>query len=72
MKSQIENFMEHLSVFFYKNDVGDIENFLIEIESVSDLVKGLDLSTYDIQEYIIDKRAKLDSLIIDLIHQITN
>ncbi len=66
-EEQIENFMEHLSVFFYKNDVGDIENFLIEIESVSDLVKGLDLSIYDIQEYIIEKQAELDSLIIDII-----
>ncbi len=66
-EEQIENFLEHLSVFFYKNDVGDIENFLIEIESVSDMVRGLDLSIYDIQEYITDKRAELDSLIIDII-----
>ena len=66
-EEQIENFLEHLSVFFYKNDVGDIENFLIEIESVSDMVRGLDLSIYDIQEYITDKRVELDSLIIDII-----
>jgi transcriptional regulator with XRE-family HTH domain len=66
-EEQIENFLEHLSVFFYKNDVGDIENFLIQLEAVSDMVRGLDLFIYNIQEYITDKRTELDSLIIDII-----
>jgi hypothetical protein len=65
-EEQIENFLEHLSVFFYKNDVGDIKNFLMQLESVSDMVKGLGLSIYDIQEHIIDKQAQLYSLIGDL------
>lgn len=61
-EEQIENFLEHLSVFFYKNDVGDVKIFLMQLESVSDMAKNLDLSIYDIREYVIDKRAELDTL----------
>jgi len=59
---QIENFLEHLSVFLYKNDVIDVKEFLLRLESVSDLARNLDLSIYDIQGYIIDKQAELDEL----------
>lgn len=63
----IENFLENLSVFFYRNDIGDIKNFLMQLESVSDLVSNLDLSIYDIEEYIHDKQAELYSLMLDLV-----
>jgi transcriptional regulator with XRE-family HTH domain len=66
-EEQIENFLEHLNVFFYRNDVGDIKNFLMQLESVSDMVRNLDLSIYDIEEYIIDKQAELYSLILDIV-----
>jgi len=66
-EEQIENFLEHLNVFFYRNDVGDIKNFLIQLESVSDMVRNLDLSIYDIEEYIIDKQAELYSLICRIV-----
>ena len=66
-EEQIENFLEHLNVFFYRNDIGDIKNFLMQLESVSDMVRNLDLSIYDIEEYIIDKQAELYSLICNVV-----
>ena len=66
-EEQIENFLEHLNVFFYRNDVGDIKNFLMQLESVSDMVRNLDLSIYDIEEYITDKQAELYSLICRIV-----
>lgn len=61
-EEKIENFLEHLSVFLYKNDVADVKEFLLQLESVSDMAKNLDLSIYDIKGDIIDKQAELGKL----------
>ncbi|MDF0680298.1 MAG: hypothetical protein P0116_04970 [Candidatus Nitrosocosmicus sp.] len=61
-EEQIEDFLEQLSVFFHMNDVEDIQNFLFQFESVSDFVKNLGVSIYDIEEYIANKQAELYSL----------
>lgn len=65
-EEQIEDFLEQLSVFFYRNDIKDIQNFLLQFESVSDLVKNLGVSIYDIEEYITNKKGELCSLNHDL------
>ena len=61
-EEQVEDFLEQLSVFFYRNDVRDVPSFLLQFEVVSDLVKNLDVSIYDIKENIMNSLAKLDSL----------
>ena len=55
-EEQIEDFLEQLSVFFYMHDIIVIQNFLLQFESVSDVVKNLGVSIYDIQENIINKQ----------------
>ena len=65
-EEQIEDFLEQLSVFFYMHDIIVIQNFLLQFESVSDLVKNLGVSIYDIEEYITDKKGGLCSLNHDL------
>ena len=65
-EEQIEDFLEQLSVFFYMHDIIVIQNFLLQFESVSDVVKNLGVSIYDIEEYITDKKGGLCSLNHDL------
>jgi len=55
-EEQIEDFLEQLSVFFYMHDIIVIQNFLLQFESVSDVVKNLGVSIYDIQENITNKQ----------------
>ncbi|TVP39370.1 hypothetical protein [Candidatus Nitrosocosmicus arcticus] len=61
-EEQIENFLEDLSVFFYKDDIRDTEKFLSQLESVSDMAESLDLSIYGIQAYVEEKKAELGTL----------
>ena len=55
-EEQIDDFLEQLSVFFYMHDIIVIQNFLLQFESVSDVVKNLGVSIYDIQENITNKQ----------------
>ncbi|MBA2268624.1 MAG: hypothetical protein H0W19_09855 [Nitrosopumilus sp.] len=61
-EERIEKFLEYLSVFFYKNDDKNVENFLLQLESVYEIANNLDLSIYNIPEEI----EKLNGDIRDL------
>ena len=47
-EERIEKFLEHLCVFFYKDDDRNVEKFLSQLESVSEMAISLDTSIYDI------------------------
>ena len=58
-EERIEKFLEHLCVFFYKHDDKKFEDFLLQVEFVSEMVRILDVSIYDILEEMDKKRAEL-------------
>ena len=61
-EKRIEKLLEHLDVFFYKNDDKNVENFLLQLESVYEMEVSLDVSIYDIAEEIDNKKAELFEL----------
>ncbi|MDN5845181.1 MAG: hypothetical protein L0H53_02775 [Candidatus Nitrosocosmicus sp.] len=58
----LEKFLEHLSVFFYKDDTRNAEKFLSQLELVSEWVMSLDRSVYDILGDIDNKEAEIIQL----------
>ena len=61
-EERIEKFLEHLAVFFYKNDDRNVEKFLLQLELVSEMEVNLDVSIYNIVEEIDNKKAELSEL----------
>lgn len=61
-KERIERFLEHLCVFFYKNDDRNVEKFLSQLESVYEMAVNLDVSIYDIPEEVDKKEAEVIEL----------
>ncbi len=61
-EERIEKFLEHLAVFFYKNDDRNVEKFLLQLELVSEMEMNLDVSIYDIVEEVDNKKAELFEL----------
>jgi hypothetical protein len=61
-EERIEKFLEHLAVFFYKNDDINVEKFLLQLESVYEMGVILDVSIYDLVEEIDNKKAELSEL----------
>ncbi len=58
-EERIEKFLEHLCVFFYKNDDRSVEKFLLQLESVYEMALNLDVSIYNIPEEV-DKRGRIN------------
>jgi uncharacterized coiled-coil DUF342 family protein len=72
-EERIEKFLEHLCVFFYKDDDRNVEKFLSQLESVSEMAISLDTSIYDILGELDKKRIEsreLDNEIYFLKQQI--
>jgi hypothetical protein len=67
-EDRIENFLEHLCIFFYKHDDKNVEKFLLQLEFVYDMATSLDLSIYDILGDLDKKKAEL----IQLDKELTN
>ncbi len=61
-EEEIDRFLKYLSVFFYKNDVKNVEDFLIQLELVYDIAVNLDVSIYDIPEEIEKLNADISKL----------
>jgi len=61
-EERIEKFLEHLCVFFYKDDDRNVEKFLLQLESVYEMAVNLDVSIYDIAEEVDKKKAELFEL----------
>ncbi len=61
-EERIEKFLEYLAVFFYKNDDRNVERFLLQLESVYEMVMKLGVSIYDLVEEIDNKKAELYEL----------
>jgi hypothetical protein len=61
-EERIEKFLEHLCVFFYKDDDRNAEKFLSQLESVSEMTMSLDTSIYDILGDIDKKNEELIQL----------
>ena len=61
-EEQMEKFLIIYASSFTRMMLETSKNFLIQLESVSDMARNLNLSINVIQEYIIDKQAVLDSL----------
>lgn len=47
-EERMDDFLEALSVYNYKNDIQNPENFIHKVEEVSDYVDRLDLSVFDL------------------------
>jgi len=61
-EDRIEKFLEHLCVFFYKNDDKNAEKFLSQLGLVYEMATSLDVSIYDILGDIDKKKAELIQL----------
>jgi hypothetical protein len=61
-EERIEKFLEHLSVFFYKNDDRNIEKFLLQLELVYEMTLNLDVSIFDMPEKIKMMESQIAAL----------
>lgn len=61
-EERVEKLLQALSIYNYKNDLKDPEVFIDEIVKVSDYVTRLELSVFDIVEYIEKMKTKLKKL----------
>lgn len=61
-EDRIEKFLEHLTIFFYKHDDKNVEEFLLQLEFVYEMATSLDLSIYDVLGDIDKKKAELIQL----------
>lgn len=61
-EEKVEKFLLALSIYNYKNDIEDPERFISEIEKVSEYVARLDVSVFDIVDFIEKMKTKLKKL----------
>jgi hypothetical protein len=61
-EEQVEKFLLDLSIYNYKNDIKDPLNFILEVKRVADYVSRLDVSVFDIIDYIENMKLELEDL----------
>ena len=61
-EEQIEKFLEHLSIFFYKSDDRNVEKFLVQLELVYEVAINLDVSIFDMPEKIKKMKTEITKL----------
>ena len=66
-EEKVEKFLQALSIYNYKNDIEDPIKFISEIEKVSEYLFSLDVSVFDMIDYIEKMKTKLKKLDLEIL-----
>jgi hypothetical protein len=61
-EERLEKFLQALSIYNYKNDINDSKKFICEVEKFSQYVASLDISVFDLVDYVDKKKTELKEL----------
>ncbi len=65
-EEKVEKFLQALSIYNYKNDIEDPTKIISDIVKVSEYVARLEVSVFDIIDYIEKKKTELEKLGLDI------
>jgi hypothetical protein len=66
-EEKVEKFLQALSIYNYKNDIEDPTKIISDIVKVSEYVARLEVSVFDIIDYIEKKKTELEKLGLDIL-----
>ncbi|VFJ14691.1 MarR family transcriptional regulator [Candidatus Nitrosocosmicus franklandus] len=65
-EEKLDEFLLALSIYNYKNNIQNPEKFIKEVKKVSDYVARLDVSIFDLVDYIEERKVELKKLEIEI------